>query len=182
MVAWDAGFDELFARVAGCFRTDESLHQARAYLMGLLSAVSRKNGWTLAEHAGDAAPHKMQRLLNEYAWDADAVQTVTRAYVVESLWESDGVLVVDESGFLKKGPKSAGVQRQYSGTAGRIENCQIGVFAAYVSGKGRAMVDRRLYLPASWTDDPVRCHTAGVPDHVTFATKPALALAMICTA
>jgi DDE superfamily endonuclease len=121
----------------------------------------------------------MQRLLNEYAWDADLLRNIIRSYVIENLWESEGVLVVDETGFLKKGSESAGVQRQYSGTAGRIENCQIGVFAAYVSGKGRALIDRRLYLPKVWTDDRQRCHTAAVPDDIAFATKPALALTMI---
>lgn len=179
MRAWDASFETLFGSVAECFRTEEALYQARAYLMGLVSDVTRKNGWTLAERAGDPAPHKMQRLLNEYAWDADAVRDVVRSYVIESLWEEDGVLVADESGFPKKGFDSAGVQRQYSGTAGRVENCQIGVFTAYVSGKGRALHDCRLYMPAGWIDDPSRCHTAGVPEDLAFATKPALALDMI---
>ncbi len=180
--AWEASLEGLFSRVTECFRSDESATQARRYLTGLLSGVERKNGWTLAEHAGDPAPHKMQRLLNSYAWNADMMRNVIRSYILENLSEPDGVFVVDETGFVKKGTESAGVQRQYSGTAGRIENCQLGVFAAYVSGKGRALIDRRLYLPVSWTNDPARCRAAGVPKNTTFATKPALAQAMAADA
>ncbi|KDA41069.1 transposase family protein [Frankia sp. BMG5.23] len=176
---WEAGLEELFGRVAGCFPNEQPRAQARAYVAGLLSRTERKNGWTLAEFNGDAGPQKMKRLLNEYSWNADAVRNVVAGYVAENLAEPDGVLVVDETGFLKKGNRSAGVQRQYSGTAGRVENCQIGVFAAYVSGKGRAFVDRELYLPVSWTDDRARCEVAGVPRRVGFATKPLLALDMI---
>jgi SRSO17 transposase len=179
VAVWEAGLEELFRRVAECFPGDQPRAQARAYVAGLLSRTERKNGWTLAEFTRDAGPQKMQRLLNEYAWNADAVRDVVRSYVVENLAEPDGVLVLDETGFLKKGKNSAGVQRQYSGTAGRIENCQIGVFAAYVSGKGRAFVDRELYLPVKWTDDRDRCTAAGVPRRVGFATKPLLALDMI---
>ncbi len=168
---WEAGLEELFGRVEGCFRSDQPRAQARAYVAGLLSRTERKNGWTLAEFSRESGPQKMQRLLNEYAWDADGVRDVVAAYVVEHLAEPDGVLVVDETGFVKKGTSSAGVQRQYSGTAGRIENCQIGVFAAYVSGKGRALVDRELYLPASWTEDRARCAAAGVPGRVGFARR-----------
>jgi SRSO17 transposase len=176
---WEAGLEDLFGRVAGCFPSDQPRVQARAYVAGLLSRTERKNSWTLAEFNGDSGPQKMKRLLNEYVWNADAVRDVVAEYVVENLAEPDGVLVVDETGFLKKGDRSAGVQRQYSGTAGRVENCQLGVFAAYVSGKGRAFVDRELYVPASWTDDRPRCAAAGVPRRVGFATKPLLALDMI---
>jgi len=179
VAVWEAGLEELFGRVANCFPNDQPRAQARAYVEGLLSRTERKNGWTLAEFSRDGGPQKMQRLLNEYAWNADAVRDVVAAYVVENLAEPDGVLVVDETGFLKKGDRSAGVQRQYSGTAGRIENCQLGVFAAYVSGKGRAFVDRELYLPVSWTNDRARCAAAGVPRRVGFATKPLLALDMV---
>jgi len=179
VAVWEAGLEELFGRVAGCFPNDQPRVQARAYVAGLLSRTERKNGWTLAEFSRDAGPQKMQRLLNEYSWSADAVRDVVASYVVENLFEPEGVLVVDETGFLKKGDRSAGVQRQYSGTAGRVENCQLGVFAAYVSGKGRAFVDRELYLPAKWTDDRARCVAAGVPRRVGFATKPLLALDMI---
>ncbi|SNQ48132.1 transposase [Frankia canadensis] len=179
VAVWEAGLEELFARLSDCFRSDQPRVQARAYVAGLLSRTERKNGWTLAEFSQDAGPQKMQRLLNEYAWDEDAVGDVVRSYVVENLIEPDGVLVLDETGFIKKGKKSAGVQRQYSGTAGRVENCQIGVFAAYVSGKGRALVDRELYLPESWTEDRARCADAGIPARMGFATKPLLALDMI---
>ncbi len=179
VTVWEAELEELFGRVAGCFPNEQPRTQARAYVAGLLSRTERKNGWTLAEFSRDAGPHKMQRLLNEYAWKENRVRDAVAAYVVENLSEPDGVLVVDETGFLKKGDRSAGVQRQYSGTAGRVENCQVGVFAAYVSGKGRALVDRELYLPESWTDDRERCEEAGVPRRAGFATKPLLALDMI---
>jgi SRSO17 transposase len=150
--------------------------------------VERKNSWTLAEQAGEANPDGMQRLLAAADWDADAVRDDVRAYVIEHLGTAGGVLVVDETGFLKKGVKSAGVARQYSGTAGRIENCQVGVFLAYATGPqapvaGRTFIDRELYLPKAWTDDPARCAEAGVPvgpeGSVEFATKPALAMRML---
>lgn len=179
VVTWEAGLEEIFGRVADCFPGDQPRRQARAYVAGLLSRTERKNGWTLAEYTRDSGPWKMQRLLNDYVWKADGVRDAVRSYVVEHLAEPGGVLVVDETGFLKKGKSSAGVQRQYSGTAGRIENCQIGVFAAYVGAKGRALVDRELYLPVSWTGDKERRAAAAVPDRVAFATKPLLALDMI---
>jgi SRSO17 transposase len=150
-----------------------------AYLKGLLGNVERKNGWQLAEYIGEATPDGVQRLLNSYNWDADLVRDDLRSYVVEHLADPESVLVVDETGFLKKGTKSVGVQRQYSGTAGRIENCQVGVFLAYASSKGRAFIDRELYLPKEWVDDPKRCAEAGVPEKTTFATKPQLALQML---
>ena len=141
--------------------------------------MERKNGWQLAEQAGDATPYGVQRLLSTYCWDADLVRDDLAGYVVEHLGDTDGVLVVDETGFLKKGNKSAGVQRQYSGTAGRIENCQIGVFLAYVSAKGRTLLDRELYLPQVWTEDRERRREAGVPEDVGFQTKPQLAQRML---
>lgn len=171
--------EELLARVAPCLGGEQPRRQAEAYIRGLLSPAERKNGWTLAQFNHDAGPQKTQRLLNEYSWNENGVRDVVRSYVVEHLAEPDGVLVVDETGFIKKGRRSAGVQRQYSGTAGRIENCQLGVFAAYVSGKGRALVDRELYLPESWANDRERRVEAGVPKQVVFATKPDLALAMV---
>ena len=150
-----------------------------AYLRGLLSAVERKNGWQLAEQAGDATPDGVQRLLYNYRWDADQVRDDLMDYVVEHLGDADGVLVVDETGFLKKGDKSAGVQRQYSGTAGRIENCQIGVFLAYAGARGRALLDRELYLPQAWADDWERRGEAGVPEGAVFRTKPQLGRLML---
>jgi SRSO17 transposase len=140
--AWAAGLEELFGRVAGRFFRAEPRRRARAYVRGLLAPLADKNGWTLAEIAGDSTPDGMQRLLNAAAWDTDGVRDDLRAYALEHLGDPDGVLVVDETGFLKKGTKSAGVQRQYSGTGGRIENCQLGVFLAYTTPKGRTLIDR----------------------------------------
>src|SRR5262245_33111074 len=137
--------------------------RCRRYLRGLLSAVERKNGWQLAEAAGEPTPHGMQEFLNRAVWDAEAVRDDLRAYVVAHLGDPAAVLVVDETGFLKKGGKSVGVQRQYSGTAGRIENCQVGVFLAYASAAGRAFLDRELYLPQGWAEDAARREEAGVP-------------------
>ncbi len=149
------------------------------YLKGLLSPVERKNGWQLAERAGDATPDGVQRLLYNYRWDADLVRDDLKSYVIEYLADADAVLAVDETGFLKKGDKSVGVQRQYSGTAGRIENSQIGVFLAYASAKGRTLLDRELYLPQVWAEDWERRREAGVPESVGFQTKPRLAQLML---
>ncbi|WP_079058188.1 IS701 family transposase [Streptomyces cellostaticus] len=173
-------FDQAMARIAGRFKRVEPRATARAFVLALLSGVERKNCWRLAEHAGHSRPGPMQRLLRSSRWDADAVRDDVRAYVLEHLGADDGVLIVDETGFLKKGTASAGVQRQYTGTAGRIENTQVGVFLAYASSRGRALIDRRLYLPdASWCQDAERRTRAGVPDQVEFATKPTLARQMI---
>jgi SRSO17 transposase len=180
---WSAGFTAFVGRFAARFPRVESRRQMRAYVRGLLSEAERKNGWTLAETAGEAGPERMQRLLNFYAWDTDGVRDDVRTAIVEALGDADqGVLVVDETGFVKKGTKSAGVARQYSGTAGRIENSQIGVFLAYASPRGRALIDRELYLPKEWTDDRERCRQAGIGDEVGFATKPVLARRMIARA
>ncbi|PFG50283.1 SRSO17 transposase [Amycolatopsis sulphurea] len=176
---WRAGFDDVFALVAGRFAQADSRRRARMYVLGLLSGAERKNSWTLAEQAGDLTPDGMQRLLNFYRWDADATRDDIRSYVLRHLGDPGGVVVADETGFLKKGTKSAGVQREYSGTAGRIENCQLGVFLTYVSPRGRALIDRELYLPKSWTDDRTRCEEAGIGDAVDFATKPELAQRML---
>jgi SRSO17 transposase len=179
---WRAGFEDMFALVAGRFAQVESRRRARMYVLGLLSGAERKNSWTIAEAAGDLTPDGMQRLLNFYSWDADVVRDDLRGYVLDQLGDPRGVMVADETGFLKKGTKSAGVQRQYSGTAGRIENCQLGVFLTYASSKGRALIDRELYLPASWTADPDRSLEAGIGEEVEFATKPELARRMLARA
>jgi SRSO17 transposase len=179
LLAWRAGFEDMFARIAGRFGRVEPRRRARAYVLGLLGQVERKNGWQLAEYAGDVGPDGMQRLLNHYRWNPDLVRDDLRGYVAEHLGTPDGVLIVDDTGFIKKGRHSAGVQRQYTGTSGKVDNCQLGVFLAYASGRGRALVDRELYLPHSWTDDPARCAAAGIPVTRRFATKPALALAML---
>lgn len=180
---WSASFEAFVGRFAGRFPRVESRRQMRSYVRGLLSETERKNGWTLAEAAGEVGPERMQRLLNFYAWDTDGLRDDVRAAVVEVLGdERRGVLVVDETGFLKKGRVSAGVARQYSGTAGRIENSQIGVFLAYASPRGRALIDRELYLPKEWISDRERCRQAGIPDDVTMATKTVLAQRMISRA
>ena len=177
--AWAAGLDALHARIASRFARAEPRRRALAYLRGLLGPVGRKNGWQLAEHAGERTPDGMQRLLATADWDPDRVRDDLRAYVVEQLGDPDAVLVADETGFLKKGTTSVGVQRQYSGTAGKVDNCQLGVFLAYASGKGRTFIDRELYLPERWTDDPERCRAARVPEQVGFRTKPQLAQLML---
>jgi SRSO17 transposase len=180
---WSAGFAAFTGRFAGRFSRVESRRQMVVYLRGLLSETERKNGWTLAEAAGDGGPQGMQRLLNFYAWDADGVRDDVRAVVAQALGDANsGVLIVDETGFLKKGTKSAGVARQYSGTAGRIENSQVGVFAAYASPGGRGLIDRELYIPKDWFTDRDRCRAAGIPDERDFQTKPELARKMIARA
>ena len=147
---WAEGIEQVHECIAGRFRRPEPRRRALDYLRGLLSPVERKNGWQLAEQAGDATPDGVQRLLYNYRWDADLVRNDLGDYVVEHLGCADGVVVVDETGFLKKGDKSAGVQRQYSGTAGRIENCQVGVFLAYASAKGRTLLTVSCTCPRVW--------------------------------
>jgi SRSO17 transposase len=176
---WSRALDALAARIAPRFTRAEPRRRALAYLRGLLMPLERKNGWQLAEAAGDATPGGVQDFLSRMRWDAEAVRDDLRAYVVEHLGDPDAVLVLDETGFLKKGDKSAGVQRQYSGTAGRIENCQVGVFLGYASRHGRALIDRALYLPERWAGDAARRGAAGIPEEVTFTTKPKLGLAML---
>ena len=179
---WAAELEALCERVAPRFGRVEVRRRASGFLRGLLSGAERKNGWQLAEQAGDRTPDGMQRLLNHARWDADLVRDDLRGYVVEQLGDPGGVLVIDETGFLKKGGKSAGVKRQYSGTAGRIENCQVGVFMVYAGPRGHALVDRELYLPQGWIDDRPRCREAGIPDQVGFQTKPQLARRMLARA
>lgn len=167
------------SRIAGRFVRVEPRRRARAFVLGLLSDLPRKNCWTLAEHAGDATPYGLQHLLSRAKWDADAVRDDIRGFVVEHLHHQDAVLVVDETGDLKKGAATVGVQRQYTGTAGRIENSQVAVYLAYSTPLGHAAIDRERYVPRSWSEDTARCRAAGIPDSVGFATKPALAARMI---
>src|SRR5215217_8000001 len=176
---WAQGLEELAGRIAPRFVRAEPRRRALAYLRGLLAPLERKNGWQLAEAAGDATPDGVQDFLSRMHWDAEAVRDDLRAYVVEHLGDPEAVLVLDETGFLKKGDKSAGVQRQYSGTAGRVENCQVGVFLGYAGRHGRALIDRALYLPERWIGDPARCAAAGVPTGLALTTKPKLGLAML---
>ncbi len=179
---WAAGLEDVQSRIGRRFARSEPRQRVLAYLRGLLAPLERKNGWTLAEAAGESSPNGMQRLLVSADWDAERVRDDLRGYVVEHLGDADAVLVVDATGFLKKGGKSAGVARQYSGTAGRIENCQLGVFLGYAAPAGRTFLDRELYLPKSWTDDRDRCREAGIGDEVGFVTKPELAVKMLARA
>jgi SRSO17 transposase len=179
---WRAGLEELLGRVAGRFSRVEPRRRAQALVQGLLSDLPRKNCWTLAEHAGHASPDGMQHLLARAVWDHDGVRDDVRAYVAEHLGDSQAVLVMDETGDLKKGTQTVGVKRQYTGTAGRVENAQVAVLLVYASPAGHAVVDRELYLPKDWTRDPERMRAAGVPDQVGFATKPALASRMVTRA
>lgn len=176
---WADELEEVAELISERFSRTEARERALTYLRGLMSPVERKNGWQLAEQAGDETPYATQHLLGRAVWNADEVRDDLRHYVVRHLGDEDGVLVIDETGFLKKGTRSAGVQRQYSGTAGRVENCQIGVFLAYATRAGRTFLDRELYLPQSWADDQERGAEAGIPPEVKFATKPALGRRMI---
>jgi SRSO17 transposase len=181
-VGWREKFDELMARVAKRFKRVEPRRRARLFVEGLLSDLPRKNCWTISEHAGEVTPDGMQDLLSRAVWDADKVRDDVREVAVEHLGDSEAILVVDETGDLKKGSATVGAQRQYTGTAGRIENAQVGVFLTYTTKNGHTLIDRELYLPRSWTSDTARCAAAGVPEDTAFATKPELASRMILRA
>lgn len=176
---WTDELDSLIERIGSRLARSEARTRAKDYLTGLLSPAERKNGWQLAEMLGDTTPYGIQQFLYRSPFDPNALRDDLRSYVVEHLADDDAVLVVDETGFLKKGLHSAGVARQYSGTAGRVENCQIGVFLTYATRHGYAFIDRQLYLPESWTDDPERCQQVGIPQSERFATKPEMALEML---
>lgn len=177
--AWSQALLDLHSRLAGLFKRPEPRARALGYLQGLLSPIERKNSWQLAGFMGDATPDGVQHLLERAHWDADLARDILRDYVIEHLGDEDAVLIVDETGFIKKGRHSAGVKRQYSGTAGRIENSQVGVFLHYAGRGGSAFIDRQLYLPKEWMEEPARCQAAGIPACVTFETKPQLAKRMI---
>jgi SRSO17 transposase len=176
---WGQQLDAVARRIGARFARSETRDRVRAYLVGLLAPVQRKNSWQLAEQIGEDAPYGVQHLLGRADWDPDEVRDDLRAYVVGSLGDPDAVLILDETGFLKKGTHSAGVARQYTGTAGRIENAQVGVFLAYASRHGTAFLDRALYLPKAWADDPARCKKAGIPEGAALVTKPQLAKGML---
>ena len=176
---WAEEVEAVGERIGRHFARSEPRRRAPGYVRGLLGDSRRKNGWQLAEALGDATPDGVQHLLARADWDADAVRDDLIGYVAEALGTPGGVLVVDETGFLKKGTKSCGVARQYTGTAGRVENAQVGVFLAYAGAKGHALIDRALYLPKEWTEDPDRCAEAGVPEGVGLATKLTLARGMV---
>jgi SRSO17 transposase len=172
-------FDELMSQVAGRFVRVEPRRRARAFVLGLLAGLPRKNCWTIAEHAGDATPDGTQHLLARARWDADGVRDDVRGFIVKHLGDPGAVLIVEETGDVKKGTATAGVQRQYTGTAGRVENSQVAVYLAYAAPRGHALIDRELYLPKSWAADPGRCQAAGIPEGTPLATKPALARRML---
>ena len=176
---WTTAFNQLSQQMRGYFVRPESHYRALTYIQGLMSSAERKNGWQVSEEVGEATPYAVQHLLARAKWDCDGVRDALRAYVSDTLASPTGVLVIDETGFLKKGRKSVGVQRQYSGTVGRIENCQVGVFLSYASSRGHTLLDRELYVPKSWIDDQERCREAHIPPEVTFATKPELARRML---
>jgi len=180
--AWDAlaeDFETFHARFASLFARSESREEAKKYVRSLMGATARRNGWQLAEAIGDRTPDRVQRLLYGAHWSAEAARDRLRDFIVERFGHPQGIGVLDETGFIKKGTESVGVARQYSGTAGKIENCQIGVFLSYTSPCGHVLLDRRLYLPAAWCSDPPRLQRAHVPDDVTFQTKPQLAMQML---
>jgi SRSO17 transposase len=177
--SWTEELGALDERIAPRFSRSEVRQRARAYLRGLLSGAERKNSWQLAEVSGDATPYGLQHLLGRASWDANLVRDDLRSYVIEHLGDDEGVLIVDETGFIKKGENSVGVKRQYTGTVGKRENCQVGVFLAYASERGQAFIDRELYLPEEWIEDKERRQRAGVPDEVGMRTKPKLAKEML---
>jgi SRSO17 transposase len=181
-LAWDRELIALKDRFAPVFRRSDVAASAGAFIDGLLSGIPRKTGWLLAEQAGLKRPYRMQSLLGRSSWNADALRDRVRAEAIASLGDSSGVLVVDETGFLKKGEHSVGVARQYSGTAGRVENCQVGVFLGYASRFGQTLIDRRLYLPEAWASDEERRRHVQVPDTTAFATKPQIACDLIASA
>lgn len=182
LLAWERELSSLKEQLAPVFRRRELKQTGGAFLDGLLSGIERKTGWLMAEQAGLERPYRMQSLLGRSSWSADELRDLVRRYVIEALGDADGVLVVDETGFVKKGDQSVGVARQYSGTAGRIENCQIGVFLAYASRFGQALIDRRLYLPQAWATDAARRARAQVPEEIAFATKIEIARELIAAA
>src|SRR3954470_2829115 len=182
LLEWEKELDGLKSRIGPVFGRSEVRATAGAFIDGLLSGVARKTGWQLAEQAGLAKPYRIQSLLGRHVWDADALRDKVREEVISTLGDPAGVLVVDETGFLKKGTHSVGVSRQYSGTAGRVESCQVGVFLAYASPLGQALIDRRLYLPDAWATDAARRRQVQVPEAVTFATKPQIACDLIAAA
>lgn len=176
---WASSLREVKARIRPLFTQERVAASAGQFLDGLLGEERRKTGWMRAEAAGDPGPWRQQAILGRGHWDADALRDIVRDYAVETLADPEAVLVIDETGFLKQGHASCGVARQYTGSAGKITNCQIGVFASYVSQHGHAFIDRALYLPKAWAEAPVRRSRAHVPEAVEFATKPAIARSMI---
>ena len=179
LLPWEQELAAFKAQLSSAFGRAELRRSASAFIDGVLSGVARKTGWQLAEQAGLERPYRLQSLLGRSSWQADRLRDLVRSDVLATLGDAGGVLVVDETGFLKKGTHSIGVARQYSGTAGRVENCQVGVFVAYASRFGQTLIDRRLYLPEAWANDSARRRGAAVPETVAFQTKPAIAAEML---
>ena len=175
----ESEYIKLMNRISGVFYGGLGMMNAKKYMKGLLSDAERKNGWQIAENQGESTPYNLQQFIYRGIYSADELRDELRGYVSEELGEEDGVLVADDTGFIKQGEKSCGVQRQYTGTLGKICNCQLGVFLSYASSKGHTPIDRRLYMPEVWMDDKARCSEAGVPEDLKFQTKPELALEMI---
>ena len=182
LTLWASSLRDAKQRIRPLFAQERVAASAGQFLDGLLSNEPRKTGWMRAEAAGDPGPWRQQAILGRGQWDADALRDIVREYTLETLGDDDAVLIIDETGFLKQGKASCGVARQYTGSAGKITNCQIGVFASYVSRHGHAFIDRALYLPREWTDEPARLKAAHVPSDVSFATKPKIARRMIARA
>lgn len=179
VVGWRACLVQLHARLASYFARPQPYQRMLRFLQAVLSQVERKNGWQLAEQAREATPYGMQRLLSQAVWDEDGVRDEVRAFALSHLGTSQAIVAIDETSFPKRGDQSAGVKKQYCGTTGQLQNCQVGVFLSYITPLGHTLIDRELYLPQDWTDDPARCRRAGIPDSISFSTKPDLAIAML---
>jgi len=179
VIGWRGALLQLHARLASYFARPQPYQRMLRFLQGVLSHVERKNGWQLAEQAREATPYGMQRLLSQAVWDEDGVRDEVRAVALWHLGTSQAIVAIDETSFPKRGEHSAGVKKQYCGTTGQVQNCQVGVFLSYITPFGHTLIDRELYLPQDWTDDPARCHEAGIPQTISFLTKPDLALCML---
>ena len=179
VISWRGALIQLHARLVSYFARPQPYQRMLRFLQGVLSHVERKNGWQLAEQAREATPSGMQRLLSQAVWDEDGVRDEVRAFALERLGTAEAIVAIDETGFPKRGEHSAGVKKQYCGTTGQVQNCQVGVFLSYITALGHTLIDRELYLPQDWTDDPARCRHAGIPDSLSFRTKPDLAIQML---
>ncbi len=179
VMRWRGSLLQVHARLASYFARPQPYQRLLRFLQGIVSQVERKNGWQLAEQARETTPYGMQRLLSQAVWDEDGVRDEVRAFALSQLGTSEAIVAIDETSFPKRGKHSAGVKKQYCGTTGQVQNCQVGVFLSYITARGHTLIDRELYLPQDWTDDPARCRQAGIPDAIPFRTKPDLAIEML---
>ncbi len=179
VMRWRGSLLQVHARLASYFARPQPYQRLLRFLQGIVSHVERKNGWQLAEQARETTPYGMQRLLSQAVWDEDGVRDEVRAFALSQLGTSEAIVAIDETSFPKRGKHSAGVKKQYCGTTGQVQNCQVGVFLSYITARGHTLIDRELYLPQDWTDDPARCLKAGIPDAIPFRTKPDLAIEML---